>query len=172
MWQKKRCVCSFFFVNVCSSLNYLRFHDPVPSPLAFFSAYPSLRSASLLLPYPSRLTLPSLLIPPSLCSASSSPWFSFISNTHCVCPCSLPSQGLDGNIIVYDAEAQYEPLKTISAIPSPGNRVRMVLSKDERYDAQALCCVCDSGVILCDLMMWLLLIISILPIESITDRTD
>ena len=44
----------------------------------------------------------------------------------------LFTAGLDGDIIVYDAENEYVPLKTLSAVPSPSESVRMAVSADHR----------------------------------------
>ena len=49
----------------------------------------------------------------------------------------LFTAGLDGNIIVYDAENEYNPLKTLSAVPSPSEAIRMALSSDQRLLAVA-----------------------------------
>lgn len=49
----------------------------------------------------------------------------------------LFTAGLDGNIIVYDAENEYDPLKILSAVPSPFQAIRMALSSDQRLLAVA-----------------------------------
>ena len=49
----------------------------------------------------------------------------------------LFTAGLDGDIIVYDAENKYILLKTLSAVPSPSESIRMALSSDQRLLAVA-----------------------------------
>jgi hypothetical protein len=44
----------------------------------------------------------------------------------------LFTAGLDGDIIVYDAENEYVPLKTLSAVPAPSECIRMALSTDQK----------------------------------------
>jgi hypothetical protein len=44
----------------------------------------------------------------------------------------LFTAGLDGDVIVYDAENEYVPLKTLSAVPAPSECIRMALSTDQK----------------------------------------